>query len=160
MVLPGVGAFDKAMSLLERVGHARGPAASGSRSDGMPILGICVGMQILAECSEEGSLAGLGLIEGRCALIASLAERAGPGPCRTWAGTRCSSARANDWRSACRTQPEFYFLHSYYFDCSRPQDVIAQVELRRRPFHARCDAETSTACSSTPRRAITTGWRS
>ena len=64
IILPGVGAFDHAMDLLD---------ASGMRStlerlvveEKRPVLGVCVGMQILAEGSEEGERDGLGWIPGR-----------------------------------------------------------------------------------------------
>ena len=61
LVLPGVGAFGAAAARLER--SARGIRAAVAR--GLPCLGICLGMQLLFEASEEGAGAGLGLLPGR-----------------------------------------------------------------------------------------------
>jgi len=124
VVLPGVGAFDKAMSLLNESGM-RDPVRA-RVEDGMPILGICVGMQILAESSEEGSLEGLGFIRGSVRSINRM-----PGtrdldlPHMGWnavefeAGERLATGVSDP--------PEFYFLHSYYFDCAQRDEVIASV---------------------------------
>jgi len=68
LVLPGVGAFPAAMSALERTGLAEFICSQATA--GKPILGICLGMQLLAESSAEcGNTDGLGLISGRVALI-------------------------------------------------------------------------------------------
>lgn len=61
LVLPGVGAFGPAA---ERIGPARGALRS-AMQDGLPCLGICLGMQLLMDGSDEGPGAGLGLIPGR-----------------------------------------------------------------------------------------------
>ena len=126
LVLPGVGAFDKAMSLLEESGM-RDALMRRVTQDGVPLLGICVGMQILAERSEEGTLAGLGLIQGAVRSIASLPDaRQLDLPHMGWNTVRFT---AGEGLAAGLSDPsEFYFLHSYYFDCARQQDVIAQVQ--------------------------------
>jgi imidazole glycerol-phosphate synthase subunit HisH len=62
ILLPGVGSFDVAMSRLKQQGldePLREKAA-----EGVPLLGICLGMQLLADSSEEGQLPGLGLVPG------------------------------------------------------------------------------------------------
>ena len=64
----------------ERVRHARDHGRTRCACEGVPILGICVGMQILADNSEEGKLAGLGLVEGSVRSIASLAGTRRPRP--------------------------------------------------------------------------------
>lgn len=119
IILPGVGAFDHAMDQLE---------ASGMRTtldqlvlqDNVPVLGICVGMQILAASSEEGSKAGLGWVRGR------VRKFAGPNlalPHMGWNDVKpLPSARLF---SGMEDDARFYFLHSYYFDCEDPTDVIA-----------------------------------
>ncbi|MCK4327622.1 MAG: imidazole glycerol phosphate synthase subunit HisH [Candidatus Diapherotrites archaeon] len=61
VVVPGVGAFDSAM---KRLGPFR-EAILGSIEDGKPFLGICLGMQVLVEKSEEGKEPGLGVVKGR-----------------------------------------------------------------------------------------------
>jgi len=61
IILPGVGAFDNAMANIERLGLR--PIIRAAVDKGTPLLGICLGMQLLARRSEEGRLSGLGLIE-------------------------------------------------------------------------------------------------
>jgi imidazole glycerol phosphate synthase glutamine amidotransferase subunit len=63
IILPGVGAFDHAMELLQQSGM-RETLDQLVLSQGVPVLGVCVGMQILAACSEEGQMSGLGWIPG------------------------------------------------------------------------------------------------
>lgn len=123
IILPGVGAFDHAMELLD---------ASGMRSslDGLvldekvPILGVCVGMQMLSRASDEGDRAGLGWIDGRVRAFGSLRELAGlPLPHMGWNDVQPSSGeRLFDQMGG---DPRFYFLHSFFFDCASPGDVAA-----------------------------------
>jgi glutamine amidotransferase len=125
IVLPGVGAFDKAMSLLNESGMRETLEQRVAR-DRMPILGVCVGMQILAQTSEEGTLAGLGLIEGSVRSIATLAGARGLDlPHMGWNTVQFTPGER--LASGLSDPPEFYFLHSYYFDCAREEDVIARV---------------------------------
>lgn len=71
IILPGVGAFGECMARLDAAGFVE-PLQRVVR-DGRPLLGICVGMQMLAECSEEyGEHAGLGLIPGRVCRLDAL----------------------------------------------------------------------------------------
>lgn len=69
IAFPGVGAFNNVMA---RIGDASGEIVR-SILNGTPCLGICIGMQISADCSEEGHLPGIGLIEGR--VVRMRAER-------------------------------------------------------------------------------------
>ena len=63
VILPGVGAFDPAMAAVEAAGFST--AVKAYASEQRPLLGICLGMQILTQGSDEGILPGLGLIQGR-----------------------------------------------------------------------------------------------
>ncbi len=123
IVLPGVGAFDHAMELLDRSGM-RAPLEKLVRDDEIPVLGICVGMQILANGSDEGELSGLGWVPGRVRSFKSQERSANlPLPHMGWndvlpiGGARLFSGLEVDAR--------FYFLHSYYFECERQYDLIA-----------------------------------
>lgn len=123
LILPGVGAFDHAMELLD---------ASGMRStldelvlkQKVPVLGICVGMQILADASDEGNLPGLGWIPGRVRAFKADKRSANlPLPHMGWndvnpeAGNRLFAGLENESR--------FYFLHSYFFECEDAQHIAA-----------------------------------
>ena len=125
IVLPGVGAFDKAMSLLNQSGMRETVEERVAR-DELPILGVCVGMQILAQTSEEGTLPGLGFIDGCVRSIASLTGAQGLDlPHMGWNTVQFTpDERLAEGLSDPR---EFYFLHSYYFDCTREADVVARV---------------------------------
>lgn len=63
LLLPGIGAFDTGMRMLDERGLT--PAIKEFAATGKPVLGICLGMQLLLDSSEEGQAAGLGLIPGR-----------------------------------------------------------------------------------------------
>jgi glutamine amidotransferase len=122
LILPGVGAFDHAMELLN---------GSGMRAqlDGLvlerrvPVLGICVGMQILAGSSEEGTAAGLGWIDGRVKSFGSLGQQQLLLPHMGWNDVRpmASMPLFDQLQSDAR----FYFLHSFYFECQASADVAA-----------------------------------
>ena len=68
-----MGAFDHGVRQLSDRGFF--DAIKSSSRSGVPILGICLGMQLLAESSAEGQLSGLGLIAGRCERFVSTPER-------------------------------------------------------------------------------------
>jgi imidazole glycerol-phosphate synthase subunit HisH len=126
LILPGVGAFDHAMELLDGSGM-RETIDDLVLKQGMPVLGVCVGMQILAASSEEGKLPGLGWIDGR---VRRFDEKTLHQPFRLphmgWndvvpmSGAKLFSGLEQDAR--------FYFLHSYYFDCVSNDNVLATSE--------------------------------
>ncbi|UXH77639.1 imidazole glycerol phosphate synthase subunit HisH [Roseateles amylovorans] len=122
LILPGVGAFDHAMEELERSGMR-------SRLDDLvlgkkiPVLGICVGMQMLAERSDEGARAGLGWIRGEVKGFKGLNQPDLLLPHMGWNDVH----PAADHRlfTHLTTDARFYFLHSFYFECSDPAHVAA-----------------------------------
>lgn len=123
LVLPGVGAFDKAMqSLQERslVEPIRAAAGSGKCT----LLGICLGMQLLARRSDEGALPGLGLVDADVRRIP--AGGANKVPHIGWSEV---SARPDATLFSAETPPaRFYFVHSYFLQCDNPCDEAATIE--------------------------------
>lgn len=126
IILPGVGAFDHAMALLD---------ASGMRDTldelvlgrGVPVLGICVGMQILAQSSEEGCARGLGWIAGRVKKFDVAQSRTLMRlPHMGWNDVQPTAASA--LFAGLESDARFYFLHSYYFQCDRAEDSLARAE--------------------------------
>jgi len=105
VVLPGVGGFDAALShigreeLLELV-------------SGVPVLGVCLGMQLFFESSEEGEKRGLGLIKGRVVRFPKNVKC----PHMGWSLVR-------GWGSLLQGEAYFYFAHSYY---SLPEDNVVK----------------------------------
>lgn len=137
IVLPGVGAFDSAMSQLNESGLrcALDEAVLGQKT---PVLGICVGMQVMAESSEEGSLEGLGWVAGTVRKFD--AEKINTLPKLPHMG----------WNSIVKTDHEllefvdcsmgFYFLHSYYFESQSAHNVIAKA-FYIKEFHCAVSSE-------------------
>lgn len=128
-VLPGVGAFDATMSYLNKSGMVDllNEQILGRQKK---VLGICVGMQILADSSEEGVLPGLGWIHGRVRKIDAASLPAPPRlPHMGWNSvTPRPGARLFDGVDVARG---FYFLHSYHFDAASADDVAATVQYGR-----------------------------
>jgi len=123
IILPGVGAFDHAMERLGRSGMME-PLHRLVTKDRVPVLGICVGMQMLAQSSEEGVLPGLSWIDARVRHFKSSPEAAGlPLPHMGW--NDVSAREGNPLFHGLEDQARFYFLHSYYMECAEPSDVAA-----------------------------------
>lgn len=122
LILPGVGAFDHAMQLLNRSGM-RLQLDELVLSQRIPVLGICVGMQILANSSDEGRERGLGWVPGNVKGFKTLQQPDLILPHMGWndvepkASSRLFAGLEADAR--------FYFLHSFYFHCDRQDDVAA-----------------------------------
>jgi imidazole glycerol-phosphate synthase subunit HisH len=126
LILPGVGAFDHAMERLDASGM-RGRATELVRERGVPVLGICVGMQILAEGSDEGALPGLGWIPGRVRkLDVSALKQKTQLPHMGW--NDVEPVRPSPLFAGLEQEARFYFLHSYYFHCARREDVLAETD--------------------------------
>jgi glutamine amidotransferase len=122
IILPGVGAFDHGMSTLVERGLAE-PLKKRVLQDRVPILGVCLGMQLLGRGSEEGVLGGLGLVDGRSVRLHSNGEGPLKVPHMGWSVVAPSreSPLFNDLDARAR----FYFVHSYHLVCADSTDVLA-----------------------------------
>jgi imidazole glycerol-phosphate synthase subunit HisH len=121
LVLPGVGAFDQAMNELRSRELVR-PLTQYVRA-GKPLLGICLGMQLLVESSDEGKLPGLGYIKGSCKRLAPPAELGMRVPHMGW-----NYVEPNQGSALFENLSEsnrFYFAHSYYVECRLASNVLA-----------------------------------
>lgn len=122
LILPGVGSFDHAMERLDSSGMR-------ARIDQLvfeqktPILGVCVGMQMLATSSEEGKLPGLGWIDGE---VRRFDGRTLALPHMGWNDVR--PLRSGGLFAGLEQDARFYFLHSYYFECSHAADAFAVAD--------------------------------
>lgn len=123
IILPGVGSFDHAMELLDASGM-RSTLDDLALNRKVPIVGICVGMQILAESSDEGKLGGLGWIPGHVQSLTKLPVMEGtPLPHMGW--NDVSPVRNIGLLQGLETDARFYFLHSFYFAAKDPAHVAA-----------------------------------
>ena len=123
LVLPGVGAFREAMHSLEAGGMAQ-PIRDYIAS-GRPFLGICLGLQLLFEESEEfGHVKGLGAFKGRICRIP--AENGLKVPHMGWNSLELK--RTDGIFKGLQENPYVYFVHSYYLKAEERQLVSAQTE--------------------------------
>lgn len=122
VVLPGVGAFDPAVQHLRSRGLVE-PIKQVIAS-GKPFLGICLGLQILFERSEEGKEPGLGIVAGTVRRFAREPEITIPH--MGWNQLEIIQLESGLWQQL-SDQPWVYFVHSYYVDPSDPQVRAATV---------------------------------
>lgn len=126
LILPGVGAFDNAMQLLDQSGM-REKLDYLVLERGISVIGICVGMQILARSSEEGKLPGLGWVDGQVKRfdVKKLPHRTHL-PHMGW--NTVQPQQLEGLFAGIETDWSFYFLHSYYFECNHSDAVLAESE--------------------------------
>lgn len=125
IILPGVGAFDETISMLDESGF-RSVLDKEVLENKVPVIGICVGMQILAKSSEEGKLPGLGWIDGVVKKIDKSLITVKPKiPHLGWNSIEVS--RSNSLFEGIDEEEGFYFLHSYYFECNNEADVLSRT---------------------------------
>lgn len=123
IILPGVGHFDHAMAELIKSGM-REKLDELVTIKKIPVIGICVGMQMMANSSDEGKLNGLGWID---ASVKKFDET------KIKQVTRLPHMGWNDVEPVMNNllfkglekDALFYFLHSYYFDCNHEDDILA-----------------------------------
>lgn len=121
LILPGVGAFDAAMKHLQGKGLLR--ALDQRVAAGVPILGICLGMQLLARSSEEGNHSGLGWIPATARRITAQTEL--PVPHVGW--NTVTVVKPHALFTGLHRDARFYFSHSYHLVCDVPADVLAMT---------------------------------
>lgn len=155
IVVPGQGAFGGCIAGLNRGGGALGQAVVAGIRAGKPYLGICLGLQVLFEGSEEdpGS-AGLGILPGR---VRRFSDTAGLKiPHMGWNQTQ---RRAAGSAAALRDVPDgtfFYFVHSYFAVPARPEDVALEAE-HGTPFCAAVARDNLFACQFHPEKSQAAG---
>ena len=125
LVLPGIGAFDKAMRTLRerRLIEPLNEVALGRR---VPVLGVCLGMQLLARHSEEGREAGLGWIDADVRRISLPQGSSLKVPHIGWMETQ-AVGRSSLFAAPLHDE-RFYFDHSYHVVCDRESDVAAVID--------------------------------
>lgn len=123
VILPGVGSFRQAMENLNA--RKLTPILKETVADGKPFLGICLGMQLLAEVGfEDGETEGLGFIEGR---VVEIPSGILPVPHIGWNNI---SVHLDQYFNRLMDH-NFYFVHSYYFDARNRSEISATVDYGR-----------------------------
>lgn len=125
IILPGVGAFDHAMHKLNTSG-LRETLDNLVLEKKVPVIGICVGMQMMANDSEEGISKGLGWINGTVKRFSYPNEEVAkkhPLPHMGW--NDINLVKASALVANLDEYKRFYFLHSYYFQCANTADIVA-----------------------------------
>ena len=124
LILPGVGAYDHGMSHL----HAKQlPAILQARAAaGVPLLGICLGMQLLAQGSEEGKMPGLGLIAAKFKRFTFEADSTMRVPHVGWNTVQIK--KSNPLIADNQEENRYYFVHSYYAACADESDILGTTE--------------------------------
>ncbi len=123
LVLPGVGAFDETMKLIKSNGM-KDTLDTLVLSQKIPIIGVCVGMQILGDSSEEGTEKGFGWIAGSVnKLEASQIKHKPCLPHLGWNNILLKSEHT--LLQNIDFEKGFYFLHNYYFKAARAENVLA-----------------------------------
>ncbi|WP_035059533.1 imidazole glycerol phosphate synthase subunit HisH [Andreprevotia chitinilytica] len=123
ILLPGVGSFDNAIGKLQNLGltqFLKDKAASGT-----PFLGICLGMQLLSDASEEGNLPGLGLIPGKVKRFTFSNENASLKiPHMGW--NRVRACQQHPLIEGIDASYRYYFVHSYHFECADQTNALLE----------------------------------
>lgn len=121
LILPGVGAFDAAIQALRKYDLV--PVLNDRVQAGLPVLGLCLGMEIMASDSEEGTLPGLGWIPGRVVRFTLPPGDVRRIPHMGW--NYITPVTDLPLLHELGERPRFYFAHSYHFVAASPGDVAA-----------------------------------
>ena len=125
LIIPGVGAFDAAMRELKNRGIVRRLTELVLEKK-IPTLGICLGMQLMTEGSEEGEAEGLGWVKGQ---TRHFSNRIGAGhkiPHMGW--NLIKQEKSSRLLEGFELESRFYFVHSYHVELARPDDLLLSAE--------------------------------
>jgi glutamine amidotransferase len=120
LILPGVGSFNAAMQQLNDLNLTQ--TIRDFASTGKPLLGICLGAQLLLDSSEEGELSGLKLISGTCVKFKEGDLKV---PHMGWGDVKFTKPHP---LNTFDYDPRFYFVHSYHMKCDQPEDVLGVTQ--------------------------------
>jgi len=126
LILPGVGAFDTCAEKLQRSGLLEVLHQKVIQQK-TPVLGVCVGMQLLTEGSEEGKLPGLGWIKGH--IVKFKQEKLSQGlkiPHMGWTDVKLN--KPSRLFTEMHDEPRFYFVHSYHPELSNTEDALVVAD--------------------------------
>lgn len=123
IILPGVGAFDTGMNHIRNKGLEK-VLNDKAIVEKIPVLGICLGMQLLTKTSEEGSQPGLGWIDAEV-LKFKFNDNKLKVPHMGW--NTVSIKQQNPLLNNLPPEPRFYFVHSYFVKCNHPKNILLET---------------------------------
>lgn len=133
IILPGVGRFDKAMSEINKLG-IKDILDQKALEEKIPILGICLGAQIMCVSSEEGEFEGLGWFKSKCHKFK--VEKPFKVPHMGWNKIQVSEgAQESVFVHSNYAMRKFYFVHSYYITLDQPEEILFRCNYSH-PFAA------------------------
>ena len=121
IILPGVGSFDYAIENLDKKGW-RQPLYNYVMNDRKPILGLCLGMQVMTRSSEEGTAKGFGFIQADTVKFSYNSIASKKIPHMGWNNIKIE--KKNRLFDAYQINSRFYFCHSYHVVCDNTSDVL------------------------------------
>ena len=124
IIMPGIGSFDAAILKLQEMKLIE-PLRQKAMEEKIPFLGICLGMQLMLEGSEEGTLPGLGFVKGRVKKFEFDQSSKLRSPHMGW---NTVIAQKESKILSGEKPPRFYFVHSYYVQCDDPSDVLTLTD--------------------------------
>ena len=151
LILPGVGAFDPAISNLSKTGLIID--IKNWINSGKSFLGICLGLQLLFESSDEGLIPGLGIIEGQIKKIPQLSNQRIPhvGWCQLLPTRENSLLRDDEFKNW------VYFVHSYHAVPTNTNLIAAKVSYGSEKLTAIIEKDNLLACQFHPEKSGKTG---
>ena len=120
LILPGVGHFAHGMNQLNNLGFTD-VIKEHALTQQKPILGICLGMQLMTNFSEEGDVEGLGLIDAQTKKF-QLQDKSLKIPHMGW--NEVSWQKESPILNSLSEKPRYYFVHSYFVECNNQNDVL------------------------------------
>ena len=151
LILPGVGAFDPAISNLSKTGLIID--IKNWINSGKSFLGICLGLQLLFESSDEGLIPGLGIVEGQIKKIPQLSNQRIPhvGWCQLLPTRENSLLRDDEFKNW------VYFVHSYHAVPTNTNLIAAKVSYGSEELTAIIEKDNLLACQFHPEKSGKTG---
>lgn len=148
MLLPGVGAFGRAMVRLKE--HQYDEVIKEFINSGKPVLGICLGMQLLFQESEEfGNNDGLGVLKGHIKKLKS--QRELKLPHISWASLSCANFNKSKILNGLNEKSYFYFVHSYCYEGN--ESTLAQTTYGEQMFSSVVNSENVFGCQFHPEKS-------
>lgn len=124
LILPGIGHFDTCSKNLHKFGFVE-PLLQKVVQEKIPLLGVCVGAQLLTHGSDEGDQPGLGLVDARVKRFSPSPDYKIPHMGWNQVTPQCDHSLFLGNENQSMTAWRFYFVHSYYMQCQHAQDVLA-----------------------------------